>query len=402
MVIVTGINGALLVMSNRWLSAQLMMKTRGTLLLSLLALATTQVGAIPGKSEMYHLLDTTESDWTWLARLAERYKFNAHAQKMLHNRLVMNYMRPIPKAPAFISPENPITLLIWTTQGFERMLADSEYLEGCPVPCRLTADRAESEKAHIIMMTGEETPEIFSILQPWQQKALFVLEPDLSLPNASTRVGPFHMLTSYSRYSDVRVDYSRSLMIPKGVPDMKRKNKKALAAAFISNCDSNGDARYRLDYLKELKVHMDVDSYGSCVHTPGLPTNTTFKEIADDYHFVLVFENTLLDDYVTDKFYEALGADAIPVYLGAPNAAEFLPDKTNTKIIIEARHYPDPTSLATFLKQLAKNEKEYLEYFAWRQHLIDESFSKTNDFEQTGPNSFVCRMCKHYYDRSEK
>ncbi|PJF18961.1 Alpha-(1,3)-fucosyltransferase [Paramicrosporidium saccamoebae] len=358
--------------------------------------------AIPGKSNVYHLVDSAESEWTWIARLSDRYKFNAEAQKVLHNRLVMNYMRPIPKAPKIITEEEPISVLLWDTEGLEKVAGDTELASQCSVPCRVTTDRSESGKAHMILAVGDEVPDVFAILQPFQQKALFVLEPDLSLPNAEKRVDPFHMLVSYSRHSDIRVDYSRSLSIPSGLPVFAQKTKKALAAAFISNCDNNGDARYRLDYLRELSVHMDIDSYGACLHTPGLPTDVNFKEIASQYHYVLVLENTVLDDYVTDKFYEALSTDAIPVYLGAPNIAEFLPDRQSNHIVIEARNFPDPTGLATHLKELALDEKAYMEYFEWRSVGHDPSFSKQNDFEATGKNSFVCRMCEHYNLRVEK
>lgn len=369
-------------------------------LLSLLGLAL----AIPGKSNVYYIVDSPESEeWSWLARLSDRYRFNAEAQRILHDRLVMNYMRPIPKAPKVISDQDPITVLVWNPEGLESVAADKELISTCPVPCRVTTDRSESESAHIVMTTGEEVPEVFSLMQPHQQKALFVLEPDLSLPSTERRIGPFHMLVSYSRHSDVKIEYTRSILIPEGLPDLTKKTKKALAAAFISNCDKNGDARYRLDYLKELSVHMDVDSYGSCHHTPGLPNNVKdIKEIADQYHYILVFENSILDDYVTDKFYDSLGTDAIPVYLGAPNVAEYLPDAVNNRIVIEARNYPDPTSLASYLKELAQDEKSYMEFFEWRSAAIDSTFSKQYDFEQTGKNSFICRMCEHYNMRAEK
>ena len=314
----------------------------------------------------------------------------------------MNYMRSIPKAPQFASEENPYVVLLWNTQGFEKLLADPDWVNGCSVPCKVTSDRSTSNSAHMIVSTGHDIPDVFSILEPFQQKALFVLEPDLSLPDVNARMGPFHMLTSYSRHSDVRIDYSRSLVIPTGKPNLEKKKGKALAAAFINNCDTNGDARYRLDYLKELSSHMDIHSYGSCAHTPDLPTDVNFKDVANDYYFVIVFENSILDDYVTDKFYEALGTDAIPIYLGAPNAGDFLPDRFNTRIIIEARHYPDPAGLAKYLKGLSKNEEAYMEYFQWRDNVIDQAFSKNLDFEAKGEQSFACRMCKHYDDRSEK
>eukprot|EP00960_Hanusia_phi_P059267 764116-Hanusia_phi.AAC.5 len=36
-------------------------------------------------------------------------------------------------------------------------------------------------------------------------------------------------------------------------------------------------------------------------------------------------ENSFVDDYVTEKFYQALIAGSVPVYLGAPNIHEFAP-----------------------------------------------------------------------------
>ena len=42
--------------------------------------------------------------------------------------------------------------------------------------------------------------------------------------------------------------------------------------------------------------------------------------IAGHYPFYLSIENTILDDYVTEKFFEGFLTDAVMVYLGAPNA----------------------------------------------------------------------------------
>jgi hypothetical protein len=43
------------------------------------------------------------------------------------------------------------------------------------------------------------------------------------------------------------------------------------------------------------------------------------------YKFVLAFENTNSKDYVTEKIYHAFLAGTIPVYMGAPNAKNFIP-----------------------------------------------------------------------------
>ena len=41
--------------------------------------------------------------------------------------------------------------------------------------------------------------------------------------------------------------------------------------------------------------------------------------ISNTYKFHIVIENALVDDYVTEKFYEGLKSASLMIYLGAPN-----------------------------------------------------------------------------------
>lgn len=42
----------------------------------------------------------------------------------------------------------------------------------------------------------------------------------------------------------------------------------------------------------------------------------------DDYEFTVVVENCVEENYVTEKFTNAVGRDCVPLYLGAPNAGD--------------------------------------------------------------------------------
>jgi len=53
-----------------------------------------------------------------------------------------------------------------------------------------------------------------------------------------------------------------------------------------------------------------LSSLGICSH-----------QASQKYMFYAAFENTVQEDYVTEKVYNALGGYAIPVYIGAPNVA---------------------------------------------------------------------------------
>ena len=48
-------------------------------------------------------------------------------------------------------------------------------------------------------------------------------------------------------------------------------------------------------------------------------------KILEQYAFSVILENANLEDYVTEKVWQALLAGSVPIYLGAPNIDQFLP-----------------------------------------------------------------------------
>ncbi len=89
----------------------------------------------------------------------------------------------------------------------------------------------------------------------------------------------------------------------------------------------------------------------------------TKLEVLARYKFTLAFENSIRRDYVTEKFFDALVAGSVPVYLGAPNIDEFGPGE---HCFIDASKFRDPRALADYLLHLASNESEYQAYLAWK------------------------------------
>lgn len=83
---------------------------------------------------------------------------------------------------------------------------------------------------------------------------------------------------------------------------------------------------HRTAYAEELMKHMDVHSYGRCLHNKDFPKEMQFPIYNDhgasmrnkififkDYKFVLVFENNNVTDYVTEKMPNVLQAGSVPV-----------------------------------------------------------------------------------------
>jgi hypothetical protein len=67
---------------------------------------------------------------------------------------------------------------------------------------------------------------------------------------------------------------------------------------------------------------------------------------------------------VTEKFFDALIAGSVPVYLGAPNIDEFAPGE---HCFVNASKFRNPRALADYLLHLAANESEYQSYLAWKE-----------------------------------
>mmetsp|Transcript_62308 Transcript_62308/g.143488 ORF Transcript_62308/g.143488 Transcript_62308/m.143488 type:complete len:463 (-) Transcript_62308:73-1461(-) len=174
----------------------------------------------------------------------------------------------------------------------------------------------------------------------------------------------------------------------------------APVAAFISSCSTTSK---RLEFLEELSRHIRVDSFGQCFNTAnetevlqklGAPRHLfsigplAKKDwLMERYRFVAAFENTLVDDYVTEKFFGALKSGAVPLYRGAPNIEAFVP---GNKSIIDATKFASPEALANHLKDVLADGK-YESFFAWKQGKPRPFF---RDLRKYNHGNWCCRYCE--------
>jgi len=147
-----------------------------------------------------------------------------------------------------------------------------------------------------------------------------------------------------------------------------QKQPKKLASAFISNCNANsGRDKVVLD-LQNYGV--SVDSFGKC--NRNAQTTEHKLHVIARYKFHLAFENSLTDDYVTEKYFGCLEAGTVPVYIGAPNIRKYEPYPHS---IIVASDFKTTKALADYLLYLDKNQTAYDEYLYWKRNgLLQPSF----------------------------
>lgn len=71
-----------------------------------------------------------------------------------------------------------------------------------------------------------------------------------------------------------------------------------------------------------------------------------------NYTFAICFENSILKGWITEKIFDCFFAGTIPVYLGAPDIEDYIPQDC----FIDMRKFPDYASLHKYLKSLTLAE----------------------------------------------
>ena len=112
------------------------------------------------------------------------------------------------------------------------------------------------------------------------------------------------------------------------------------------------------------------------------------------YKMILSIENSICDDYVSEKIYVPLLHGAVPVYLGAPNVAEHIPDKD---AIINLHDFADAKAAGAYLQSmLADPAAFYQKHHSWRTRPYTGSFASLLASSYRGKN-FFCNLCRLYW-----
>lgn len=108
----------------------------------------------------------------------------------------------------------------------------------------------------------------------------------------------------------------------------KLQSKKTAAAWFVSHCDTPIQREQFVQKLKEEldKYKLKVDVFGRCgnLKCPKANKKECNALVETDYYFYLAFENSMCEDYVTEKLLTALKHFAVPVVYGGANYTRFV------------------------------------------------------------------------------
>ncbi len=252
--------------------------------------------------------------------------------------------------------------------------------------CEFTTDRRRLPEAravvfHLPTLTGIERVAKY----PGQLWVAWGMESVVTCPRLGDPafMRHFEIEMTYRRDADVWTPYlnpnvSAALLRP------PRPKTAAAPAVYLQS--SRFNASGRVQYVAELMKRMKVHSYGAVLHNRDWPTADTGRdaklELIAGYKFTLAFENSISRDYVTEKLYDPLIAGSVPVYLGAPNAADLAPADP---CFIDAAGFDGPAALAAHLNILAEDDLAYERYLAWKTRGPDARFLRLVETLERGP-----------------
>ncbi|XP_012282083.1 alpha-(1,3)-fucosyltransferase C [Orussus abietinus] len=307
----------------------------------------------------------------------------------------------------------PKKILFWTKMFSSRnfYMGEGDLFKGCPVSaCWGTDDKNHQpvEDFDALLFHG---PDMTSVpipktRSPKQVYIFLDMETPLSQKIRKIKVFEdlFNWTVTYRRDSDLMRPYgifrmvSGNHVMPPHIPaqwqDVSKdkvpedakiafSGKTKLAAWFVSNCATSSK---REDLAKELKNFMDVDIYGRCGTLECSRDNSSAcqRMLDKDYFFYFAFENSLCPDYVTEKVFNAMQVNVVPVVYGGADYPSILPPGS----FVDVQDFQSPKELAEFLKALAKDSKRYLDYFRWKaRYKVD-----------LNAMNFNCELCKALHE----
>ena len=281
----------------------------------------------------------------------------------------------------------------WFTFTGRRLYERMEHCENAK-NCLLTYDKSWIDHASVVVFHGRDVEKnrigywSASRLRkvrsgvPLAQKWVFFSHenPHRDINMYKPYDGLFNWTATFNRKSDIFVSYQgyEEKLEPQKEIRNYAKEKTGLVAWAVSNCN----AKLRLEYARQLQRYMSVTVYGKCncyfekrMHC-AQHANGCEMELSK-YKFYLAFENDFCDDYVTEKYWERIRQDVVPVVMGSNYDGLVVPGS-----YIDVNDFGSIKELAEYLLFLDKNDDEYNKYFTYKRTFTG------------GSESLFCRICE--------
>lgn len=264
-------------------------------------------------------------------------------------------------------------VLLWTKFfGSDDWLPIWERSFGsCDVKCTVTTDHDQIRSADAVLFHYIDlSRDLPTYRDPSQVWVIFNMEPtphvDLFVVRHLSLSDAFNWTMTYRQDSTVLAIYGE--FVPLSLEERSKyrhqnyfENRTKMAASIVSHCHDDGK-RYRL--IHELSQYISIDQYGKCGNLSCPKSNPKICK-SSDYKFRIAFENSFCKDYITEKYWSALGEGVIPVVNWHANQKPLgiVPDKT----FINVYDFKSIADLGKYLHFVAHDEAAFNSYFEWKK-----------------------------------
>jgi hypothetical protein len=129
---------------------------------------------------------------------------------------------------------------------------------------------------------------------------------------------------------------------------------------FCNFVASNGNCQERNNFVSELSKYKKVDCGGRWMNNIGGPVSDK-RKFQSEYKFSIAFENNAYrpgyEWYITEKPFESMCVNSIPIYKGGSKINE----EFNTKSFINIHDFTSEEEAIEYIIELDTNDSKYME-----------------------------------------
>ena len=266
------------------------------------------------------------------------------------------------------------TVLHWNPSS-NIIAASKRLFKNCSVSrCILSKSKSSMTEADAVIFDGTQTqnmPPKDVLGQVW---IFATMEPPVyNHKHISRWKNVFNWTFSYRRDSDILAMYGGITPKEENIENdyfntlLHKKSKDIMWMA--SNCQTKSK---REKYVAKLQRLRKIDVFGACgrLQCPRSGNHSKCNRILknETYKFYLAFENSLCRDYATEKIFQTMKYDIVPIIRGGYDKTLYLPNDS----FIDA-NIKDPSELYSLLLQNRNDSQYYAQFFQWRKHFISKN-----------------------------
>ena len=303
-----------------------------------------------------------------------------------------------------VDDNNTKLILFWTKVyrgDASKQVTVKRFSECKYTNCRLTINKDLYNRSHAVMfhmwnlryMSSAAFPRYRYPLQRW---VAYGRESPMSTNITDRYNGVFNHTHTYRLDGDTQMKYGCTDALQGEYTRPPRrdyaKGKDSIACWLVSHCNATS---LRDQYVEMVQEHVQVDIYGRCGPFECFRKSATdavdrcFTMLGQRYKFFFALENSLCKDYVTEKAFEPMNFDMVPIVMGDVDYSRALPPNS----YIDIRDFKSPKELAQYLIKVDRDDRLYNKFFEWKQTYMTTTYCPIV--------RHYCSLCEHLNTHEE-